>query len=136
MWDEKTFKEILVPLQLPRLCVRHWRSSPKNSCHTALFCCCICTDLLLPVSHTRTHYVKCPNLKRGAQPKVLENLLLQAFYFIYHFQNVELNLYVTLLIPSYIVSHYRTKESILIFVGNEWKNAFRADSVYMTTKVA
>lgn len=80
--------------------------------------------------------MKCPNLERGAQPKVLENPLLQAFYFISHLQNVEFNLYVTVLIPSYIVTRYRAKESILIPVGNEWKNAFRADSVYMTTKVA
>ena len=116
--------------------MRHWRSSPKNSCHTALLFCSVCADLLLPVSHTRTHYVKCPNLERGAQPKVLENPPLQAFYFISHFQNVVFNLYVTVLIPSYTVIHYRAKESILIFVGNEWKNAFRAGSVYMTKKVA
>lgn len=97
-------------------------AAPRTSATWLFFFHCVCADLLLPVSHTRTHYVKWPNLERGAQPKVLENPLLQAFYFITHFQNVEFNLYVTVLIPSYIiVTHYRAEESILIFVGTELK---------------
>jgi len=60
------------------------------------------------------------------QPKVLENPLLQVIYFVSHFQNAGLNLYITVLTSSYIIIHYRVKESILIFVANEWKNAFRA----------
>lgn len=111
------------------LCEVHWKSSPKNSCHTALS---FCTDLLLAVSHTRTLYVKCPNWERGGSQKFLKSFYSQ--HFTSHPVSKTLNLNVTLLIPSYIVIHCRAKEAVLIF---ELKNEKMLSglTVYMTTKV-
>lgn len=127
MCQKRTFKETLVPLELPRHCVRGTGKAAPRIPATQLCSFAVSAQICSWQCHTQGLFMSSAltGKEGGDSQKFLKSLCSQ--HFTSYPVSKTLNLNVTLLIPSYIIIHCRAKEAILIFVGKEWKNALRAD---------